>query len=403
MSDIKITGVRAIETAPQKGCNLVVVRVDTNQPGLYGLGCATFTQRHKAVVTAVDEYMSQLLVGHDALDVEDAYQKVLNASYWRNGPVLNNALSGCDQAMWDILGKVANLPVYRLLGGKCRPAVPIYGHVDGTEPVEVEDGVRALMEKGYQYIRCQMGGYGGKKRYLHTPEGAEPGAYFDPKAYMRDVPRMFEHLRCTLGDQVELLHDVHERLMPVDAIRLAKELEPYRLFFLEDPLAPEQVGWFQQLRNASATPIAMGELFNNPNDWMPLVENRLIDYIRCHISQLGGITPARKLAALCESFGIKTAWHGPGDVSPVGHAANLHLDLAIPNFGIQEWAGMQAKPELREVFTGMPEYRNGHIYIEDRPGLGIDIDEEAAKRYPCDSTQADWILTRTPDGTCCRA
>ena len=313
MSDIKITKVSAIETCPQ-GQNLIVVRIDTNQPGLYGYGCATFTQRHRAVVTAIREYMDQLLVGRDALAINDIWSVMMNSSYWRNGPVLNNAISGCDMALWDIAGKVANMPVWQLWGGKVRKAVPVYRHAGGDDFGRVDETVAAFIEQGYQYLRIQYGGYGGKQSYLHTPEGSEDGAYFDSLKYLRSVPALFEHVRAKFGDEIELCHDVHERLTPVDAMRLARELEQYRPFFLEDALPPEQGMWFEKLRASCATPLAMGELFNNPMEWQPLVEHRWIDYIRCHVSQIGGVTPARKLAAYCEPFGVRTAWHGPGDV-----------------------------------------------------------------------------------------
>jgi mannonate dehydratase len=303
-------------------------------------------------------------------------------------------------ALWDIKGKLANMPVYQLLGGKCREAAAVYRHADGRDESEVEDNVRAYMDQGYRYIRCQRGGYGGHSKDVHRPEGALPGAYFDPDAYARSVPRLFEYLRGKLGFDVELLHDVHERVSPIEAVRLAKNLEPYRLFFLEDVLPPEQVQWFEMMRHQTATPIAMGELFNNPQEWVPLISHRLIDFIRVHISQIGGITPAKKLAALCEAFGVRTAWHGPGDVSPVGHAANVHLDVSLPNFGVQEWSGMSDK--LREVFPGCPEVRNGYVYPNDKPGLGIDIDEDLAAKYPCSTELPQWTLARTPDGTSVR-
>lgn len=398
MSDLRITGVRAITCCPD-GSNLVVVRIDTNQPGLFGLGCATFTQRWKAVVTVIEEYMAPLLTGRDADRIEDAWQTAHGSSYWRNGPVLNNAISGCDIALWDIMGKEAGLPVYKLLGGKCREGVAIYRHADGRDPVEVEDCVRRILETGCRYIRCQVGGYGGSGSFLHSPENRRPGKYFDALAYARSVPPLFEHLRRTIGPEAELMHDVHERLAPIDAVRLAKALEPYRLFFLEDVLPPEQVDWFRHIRAHSSVPLAMGELFNNPMEWIRLIDERLIDFMRVHVSQIGGLTPARKLAAVCEAHGIRTAWHGPGDVSPVGHACNFHLDLACPNFGIQEWGGMDESPQLNEVFSGIPKVRNGYAYVEDRPGFGVDIDEEKAKRYPCFSELPEWTLTRLPDGT----
>jgi mannonate dehydratase len=267
----------------------------------------------------------------------------------------------------------------------------------------VEDRVRAYMEEGYQYIRIQVGGYGGKATYLNTPPDAVPGQYFDPLAYARTVPKLFEFIRTRVGEDVELLHDVHERLTPVDAIRLVKTLEPYRPFFVEDALAPEQGAYFAQMRAAAAVPLAMGELFNNPMEWIPLIENRWIDYIRCHISQIGGITPARHLASQCALFDVRTAWHGPGDVSPIGHAANLHLDLSTPNFGIQEWCGMETDPRVQEVFSGMPVIKNGFAYVNEAPGIGVEIDEKAAKKYPCDAKQPAWLTLRAPDGTSCRA
>jgi mannonate dehydratase len=399
MDKLQIRNVKTILTAPQ-GIALIVVKVETNEPELYGLGCATFTQRPLAVYSAVENYLKPFLIGKDPQRIEDIWQTAMVSPYWRNGPVLNNALSGVDMALWDIKGKLAGMPVYQLLGGKCREAAAVYRHADGRDKEEVEDNVRAYMEQGYRYIRCQMGGYGGKGQKLHKTKNAADGAYFDPYAYARSVPALFEHLRKELGFEIQLLHDVHERLAPIDAVRLAKELEQYNLFFLEDVLSPEQMEWFRMIRQQCATPIAMGELFNHPHEWTPLIVNRLIDFIRVHISQVGGITPAKKIAVLSESFGVRTAWHGPGDVSPVGHAANIHLDVSCPNFGIQEWSSMTDK--LREVFPGCPEVEDGYAYPNDKPGLGIDIDEEKAAQYPISNELPKWTLTRTPDGSSVR-
>lgn len=396
MAPITITNVRVILTAPV-GIRLVVVKVETSEPGLYGLGCATFTQRYAAVATAVERHLAPLLLGRDVQRIEDIWQTAMVNSYWRNGPVLNNAISGVDIALWDIKGKLANMPVYQLLGGKCREAAALYRHADGSSPEQVVENVQRFKEEGYRYIRCQFGGYGGRNHTLHQPEGALPGAYYDPAAYARSIPGLFERVRQAVGFEVELLHDVHERLPPPLVIQLARNLEPYQLFFLEDPLAPEQVEWFRHLRRATSTPIAMGELFVNPTEWLPLVSENLIDFTRAHISAIGGITPARKMATVCEMHGIRTAWHGPGDVSPVGHAANLHLDLSSPNFGVQECYFF---PEtLREVFPGCPEIRGGFMYPNDKPGLGIDINEELAAQYPCEDFVDTWTQTRWPDGT----
>jgi mannonate dehydratase len=396
---ITITNVRTILTAPET-IPLVVVKIETSEPGLYGLGCATFTQRYLAVATVIEEYIKPFLIGKDVANIEDIWQTCQVSAYWRNGPITNNSISGIDMALWDIKGKVAGMPVYDLLGGKARAGAAVYRHADGKSLAEVEDNVRKYMEQGLLYVRCQWGGYGGRIDQLKLPDGAPDGTYFDPHGYARNTIKLFDHIRNAVGEEIELIHDVHERLAPIDAIRLSKNLEPYRLFFLEDALSPEAIDWFAIMRQQSSTPVAMGELFTHPQEWLPLIQNRLIDFIRCHVSTIGGITPAKKLAHLCEAFGIRTAWHGPGDVSPVGHAANLHIDLSSYNFGVQEWWG--PSDLIREVFPGTPELRGGYLYANDKPGLGIDIDEKLAAQFPPDNKNAIrpalWTTSRTPDG-----
>jgi len=398
-TDLKIAAVETFLTQPGTQ-RLVVVRVRTNEPGLYGLGCATFTQRHRAVEAAIRHHIGPFVIGKDPRNIEDIWQSAMVNGYWRNGPVLNNAISGVDMALWDIKGKLAGMPCYQLFGGKSRPAAAVYVHAGGKDASEVIASVRRLKEKGFRYIRCQIGGYMGIPSSDSHPEGAPEGSYFDPRERLWSVPALFEKLRAEFGDSVELLQDVHERLAPCDAMFLARALEPYRLFFLEDILAPEDLAWFRRIRHLCATPLAMGELWNNPSEILPLVTDRLIDFVRCHLSQIGGITPALKLAHLCELFGIRTAWHGPADVSPVGMAANLHLDIACHNFGIQEWS-FRNDAEL-EIFPGFPEVRDGYAYPNDKPGLGIDFDEELAQRFPCDDRNPDWTVSRKPDGTIAR-
>ena len=391
-----IKDVQTILTQPA-GSRLVIVKVITSEPGLYGLGCATFTQRFHAVHTAIEKHLKPFVLGRRVSRIEEIFRMAAVHSYWRNGPVLNNAISGIDIALWDIKGKQAGMPVYQLLGGKCREAAAVYVHADGKNPQEVEENVRQFMEQGYRYIRVQMGGYGGQADKLVKPDGAPDGAYFDPRAYCRNMLDMIEHIRAAVGKEVELLHDVHERLQPIHAVQLAKDMAQFKLFFLEDALAPEDIKWFETIRQQCSTPLAMGELFNNPREWQPLISGRLIDFVRMHISQMGGLTPARDVALFANMYGIRTAWHGPGDTSPVGHAANLHLDVWAPNFGVQEWCRF---PELvYEMFPGLPEVRNGYMYPNDNPGLGIDIDEKLATKYPCQDTVEAWTQTRLPDGS----
>ncbi len=402
---LKITKVRPILTAPQARIRLVVVKVETSEPGLYGLGCATFNQRPLAVKTAVEEYLDPFCRGRDADNIEDLWQTAYTSSYWRNGPVLNNALSGVDQALWDIKGKRAGLPVYQLLGGKSRFAVACYTHSSGRDLAALEASVKRNVERGFRHIRIQLGGYGSP--HLSTDAdfekegfGLPVESHMDARPYLKATPKMFEHIRNNCGEDIELLHDVHERVEPIDAINLCKELERYHPFFVEDPLPPEANGYFRSLRQQCATPIAMGELFNNPHEWVNLISERLIDFIRVHLSQVGGLTPARKIAALAEWFQVRTAWHGPGDVSPVGHAANAHLDLAVHNFGIQEC--VEFNDATREVFPGTPVIRNGYMYVNEAPGWGVDLNEELARKYPLPERPGYWLPTRRRDGTAVR-
>jgi mannonate dehydratase len=401
---LKITDVKTVLTAPAR-IRLVVVKVMTSEAGLYGLGCATFTQRPRVVETAIEKYLKPFLIGKDPAEIEDVWQSSFVSSYWRNGPVLNNAISGVDMALWDILGKRAKMPLYALLGGRCRKAVDVYRHASGRTMKEVEDTVRKYMEAGYRHIRVQMAvpglsTYGAAaKGDSKLPVNARTQTW-EPGPYVRLVPKLFEHLRKQLGDEVELLHDIHERVPPILAMRLVKDVEPYRPFFMEDPFAPEDIGYFTKLRALTACPIAMGELFNNPHEWVGLITRREIDFIRCHMSQIGGLSMARKVAALCEFFAVRTAWHGPGDTSPVGHAAGVHLDLVTPNFGVQE--AREFSEAEREVFPGCPTLKDGYYHVTDAPGLGIDLNEKAAAKYPITDDppfDMNWGNVRRRDGS----
>lgn len=407
MSSPKIKDVSVIATSPA-GLRLIVVKIVTDQDGLYGYGCGTFTQRADLVVEAVNRYLKPFLVGKPADRIDDLWQAMYNSSYWRNGPVLNNAISGVDMALWDIKGRQVGLPVYQLLGGKVREAADCYTHAQGADFQQCIDQAKKFMEQGFRHIRVQVGvpgmaGYGAgrgdvKVAALHS------GAVFEPAIYMRRALKLFEECRKQLGEEVELLHDVHERVSQHQAVEFAKAVEPFRLFFLEDVLSPEDIAYYRQIRQVCTTPIAMGELFNSPHEWTPLISERLIDYIRIHVSQAGGLTPCRKVAILGEMFGVKTAWHGPGDVSPIGHCANVTLDIVSNNFGVQEYSAFNER--VREVFTGCPELKNGYVYANEAPGWGVEVNEKAAAKYPFGSGERDerkqynggWGEVRRRDG-----
>jgi mannonate dehydratase len=386
---LKIIRVKVIVTCP--GRNYVLVKIETDEPGLYGVGDATLNGRELAVAAALTEHLAPLLVGRDPDQIEDTWQYIFRGTYWRGGPVLMTALAGIDMALWDIKGKRAGLPVYSLLGGKCREGALCYTHAAGDTFKDVEEDVRGFIEKGFKVIRVQVaipgsvGTYGaGVGMGAQAPISARGESLpsierWEPSPYLQTIPRLFEHLRDTLGEEIELFHDVHERLSPIEAARLAKELEPYHLLFLEDPLRPEHKESFRLIRQHSTMPLAMGELFNTKWDCLPLISEQLIDYIRCDLAHIGGITEARKIATIAECYYIRTAWHGPGDISPIAHAANVHLDLAIPNFGVQE---MVRFPEtVREVISGGPVFKDGFLSVDETPGLGCDIDESKAAKY----------------------
>jgi mannonate dehydratase len=403
---VRIERIRCITTAPAN-IRLVVVKVETSVPGLTGLGCATFTQRPLAVVESVEKYLDPFLRGRDIDEIEDIWQSSYVSSYWRSGPVLNNALSGVDMALWDLKGKRAGMPVFDLVGGRCRMAAPVYVHASGRTFEEVTTQARRLMSDGFRYLRMQVEVPGqatyGTSSDLHAPQDVDspllPHNVFEPADYARLVPKLFEYARRELGDEIELLHDIHERLPIPLAVQLAKDLEPYRLFFLEDALPPEELSYFRRLRQATQIPLAMGELFTSVNECLPLVREQLIDFIRCHLSDIGGFSPARKLAALCEFFGVRTAWHGPGDTSPIGHAANLTLDVTVPNFGIQEFTPFNQATQ--DVFPGCPELKDGMLWPRESPGWGIEIDEALAAKFPFPAHPFNgaWPAIRRRDGS----
>lgn len=387
----KIRNIKVVVTCP--GRNYVLVKVETDEPELYGWGDATLNGRELAVAAALEHHIIPLLIGRDPDQIEDIWQFLFRGTYWRGGPVLMTALAGIDLALWDIKGKRAGLPLYSLLGGKTREGALAYAHCSGKDFQEVEDNIRAGIAQGFKVVRAQVAIPGNVGTYgTHTVDethddpgwgdgGPLPGVErWEPAPYLRTIPRLFEHLRGALGDEIELLHDVHERLNPIQAAQLARDLEAYRLFFLEDPLRPEHKESFRIIRQHSTIPLAMGELFHSRWEALPLISEQLIDFIRCDIGHIGGITEARKIAALAETFNVQTAWHGPPDIAPITHAANVHLDTAIPNFGVQE---LTFFPEItQEVIPGGPTFSDGRLFVSDAPGLGTDVNEAAAAKYP---------------------
>src|SRR5262245_34658505 len=393
---LKITGVKALVTNPPQARNenFVLVKIETSEPGIYGWGDATCTGSELAVVKLLEEHLAPAMIGRDPMQTENVWKTLYYLPYYRSGSVHMSALSGVDMALWDLKGKVAGLPVYELLGGKVRDRLLTYRSTGGRDFKQVEVGVRQLVEQGYKVIKVQVADPELAAGYAvpSTPEqekaeqeayarGAAPTQIWEPDNYVRLLPRLLEHLRKELGDRVQFLHDVHERITPSQALQLAKDLEPYKLFYFEDPLPPENLDTFRLIRHQTSTPIAMGEAYTGLWEGKELITEHLIDYVRHDLAHVGGITTGRKIATLCEPYGILTAWHGPGNISPIAHMANCHVSLSVSNFGIQEYAHGWSDP-VKEVFTALPQYAAGYVTVGDAPGLGIDVNEKAAAKYP---------------------
>lgn len=389
---LKITDIKVIVTKVD-GTHMINAKVYTSEPGLYGIGCGTHAERPTIVANTIEQYLKPMVIGRNADEIEKIWQELWVAPYWRASVDANNAMAAIDGALWDIMGKRCGVPVYDLLGGKVRSGLRMLGDVFAQTPEAMEQQIRSMMADGYDHFRIYLGGgerpragsqvsAGGGTIAPRGPNGEGGRAQLrgNDAGYIRQLCDAFEHIRKNIGWDVEIGHDVHERPTPRGAVMLAKAVEQFRPFFMEDLFAPEDSQWYKIVREESSIGIAMGELFVNQNEWLPLVSNRWIDLIRTHISAAGGLNLARKVAYICEFFGVQTAWHGPANVSPVGHAVNLHIDLAIYNFGICE--GRPFPEKLQELFPGCPEIRKGIRYSNDKPGLGIDIDEKVAAKYP---------------------
>jgi mannonate dehydratase len=399
--DREIVSARVIVTCP--GRNFVTLKIETRS-GVHGLGDATLNGRELAVAAYLEQHVVPNLIGRDAGRIEDAWQFLYRGAYWRRGPVTMTAIAAVDVALWDILGKLAGLPLYQLLGGRSRDGVLVYGHANGADLDEASAEVGRYRALGYRAIRAQCGvpglvkpyGVSGLKSAYEPAESARPAeTIWSTPSYLKVVPQLFERLRADHGDEVELLHDVHHRLMPVEAARLARDLEPYRLFWLEDATPAENQRAFELIRRHSVTPLAVGEVFNSIWDCKHLIEEQLIDYIRTTIVHAGGVTHLRRLADFAALHQVRTGFHGATDLSPVCMGAALHFDTWVPNFGIQEY--MPHSQETLEVFPRDYTFRDGRLFCGESPGHGVQIDETLAARHPYQPKQLP--IARLPDGS----
>jgi mannonate dehydratase len=387
MSALSIERADVIVASP--GRNFVTLKITTSD-GIIGWGDATLNGRELAVASYLSEHVIPLLPGRDAHAIENTWQFLYRGAYWRGGPVTMTAIAAVDMALWDIKGKASGLPVYQLLGGPSRTGCLVYTHATGRDIPELLDSVERKREEGYLAIRCQTAipglpaSYGVPtegKEYEPAARGAAPKIEsWDSRPYIAYIPSVFEAVRVKFGAELILLHDAHHRLTPTEAVQLGRSLEPYDLFWLEDCMPVENQALFRQVRQGTSIPLAIGEIFTSPWDANLLISERLIDYLRASLTHAGGITGLRKMLTFAELFQIKSGCHGPTDVSPISMAAALHLGLSIHNFGIQEH--MPHVQLTDEAFPHAYRFADGRMHPGDEPGLGAELDEDLASRYP---------------------
>jgi len=383
---LKIVSAKVIVTCP--GRNFVTLKIETSD-GVTGIGDATLNGRELAVASYLTDHIIPCLIGRDAHRIEDTWQYFYRGAYWRRGPVTMAAIAAVDTALWDIKAKVAALPLYQLLGGKAREGVMVYCHANGKTIADTIALAKSYLSLGYKAIRLQSGipglasTYGvSKDRLFYEPADADIPTenVWSTEKYLRTVPDLFKAAREELGWDVHLLHDIHHRLTPIEAGRLGKDLEPYRPFWLEDAVVAENQANFRLIRQHTTTPLAVGEIFNSIWDCKQLIEEQSIDYIRATVVHAGGITHLRRIAALADLYNVRTGCHGATDLSPICMSAALHFDISIPNFGIQEY--MHHTAETDQVFPHAYRFEAGSLIPGDVPGLGVEIDEKLAAKYP---------------------
>ena len=398
---MKITEARVIITSP--GRNFVSLKICTDQ-GLYGVGDATLNGRELAVSAYLKDHIVPLLVGRDPHQIEDIWQFLYRGAYWRKGPVTMTAISAVDIALWDLKAKVANMPLYQLLGGKSRSGVMVYGHANGDSIEETVEEVGKFLEAGYHAVRAQTGipglesTYGvSKDKMFYEPADSDLPTEneWSTTKYLDNLPKLFEKIRTVYGNEPHLLHDVHHRLTPIEAASLGKDLESFRLFWLEDAVPAENQAGFRIIRQNTVTPLAVGEIFNTIWDCKQLIEEQLIDYIRTTLVHAGGLTHLRRIADFASLYHVRTGCHGATDLSPICMGAALHFDLWVPNFGIQEY--MRHSEETNAVFPHSYSFQNGYMYPGDAVGHGVDINEKLAAKYPYQ--RAYLPVNRLEDGT----
>ncbi|MBM3215341.1 galactonate dehydratase [Candidatus Poribacteria bacterium] len=387
---MKITAVRTVVVNAQMR-NWVFVKVETDVEGLHGWGEASLEWKTRAVVGAVEDF-APMLVGMDPARIEFLYQRMYRQSFWRMGVIGMSAISGIEQALWDVRGKILGVPVYELLGGAVRDRVRMYTHLGGGKMADVYDTqfrgeTQRFVELALEVVSR---GYSAVKVLLTPPtESLSSIADF---AY---AERSMAALRDALGDRVDIMVDCHGRHFPANAIEFCHILAPYRPFFVEEPVPPENVDALAEVRRASPVPIATGERLVTRFGFREVFEKQAAHVIQPDLCHCGGLWEAKKIAAMAEAYYVGVAPHNP--LGPVANAAALHFALSTPNFLIQEDM-LSDVPWRWEVVRHDLKTENGYWLPTDAPGLGVEVDEVAAAKHPFQQEEMPSLEIRAKDG-----
>ena len=378
---MKITEIETLPLSVGPGYDyaVIVVLIRTDE-GLTGIGEASLGGRGRGVLGILDHFRD-LLVGQDPARIEHWWSEMVRGTFWSTGQVIMSAVAGIDIALWDLKGKRLGVPVYDLLGGPTRDKVRVYRHLSGHSAEELIEDAHRFLEQGFTALRyCPLAALDDHSL-----------THWDPQKSIVETIRATEALRLAVGDDADLLLDVHTMFGPAESAYLGHALEPYRLYFYEDPIRPLNPLSLRMVRDKVNLPLAIGEQFAHKWEFQPVIENELVDYLRIDMVHAGGITEAKKILAAGEVHGQRSALHHAS--SPVNGVACLHVDMAVPNFGIQEW--MELEP-LYEVFPNAPRAEAGYVVPPAGPGLGLEFDEAEALRRP--SRDAELPHRYWPDG-----
>ncbi len=364
-----------VSLTPDSDRPYVFVKIETNQ-GVVGWGEATLEGKAAAVMACVEDFKEHI-IGADPMMVEHLWQSMYVHSFYRAGPVIGSAISGIDQALWDIRGKLMGMPVYKLLGGAYDTrGVRGYYHMRGTTLAQLREQREIARQEG---ITCFKGGIPGYYEWIDT------------SAKIRGAVKAMELLREGLGPDIDIGVDFHAKTSPSVAAVLVKEVEPLNLLFVEEPCPPENVKAMARISARSTTPIATGERLIASYGCRELIESGVVDILQPDINHAGGITALWKIGAMADFAGISMAPHACE--GPIGGLATIHVDAATPNFLVQEICS-GVKPEMKEKvweeWLGFPAMRmvQGRFPLPEKPGLGFELKEESLKKYPFAGTKA---------------